>query len=86
MCIFCVYTVSFSGPNGVILLSFPPPFSFAFMMNLFEGHVLHEQRHGCIFLSLCEMGNIVPEEKCTVKISLVVTHYMFVFLNRSFMS
>lgn len=46
------YMQAFSGPNCFIL--------FCLMMNLFEGHFLHEQRLWCIFLSMWNGGSIVP--------------------------
>ena len=49
------YMQAFSGPNCFILFFF-----FCLMMNLFEGHFLHEQRLWCIFLSMWNGVSIVP--------------------------
>lgn len=51
------------------------------MMNLFEGHFLHEQRLGCMFFLSVKWAGLFPEEHCTVKTSLVVTHYVFIFVS-----
>lgn len=60
------------------------------MMNLFEGHFLREQRLGCIFQFLFFFlwnGYYYPLRKsCTVRTSLVMTHYMFIFLHYSLTS
>lgn len=56
------------------------------MMNLFEGHFLHEQRLGCIFLFSVKWVALFPEQSCTLKTSLVVIHYMFIFVSHCVMS
>lgn len=95
-CVYAAYThniQAFSGPNCFIhfffLFFF---FSFLFlsllclMMNLFEGHFLQNKGFDA-YSFLRETGVVLfPEENCTVKTGLVVTHSVFKFFFFFFLS
>lgn len=84
MCIYYVYTLIyklFSGPNCFILFFFPLPYD-EFVWRASSSWI-KALMHIPFYVKWVVL---FPEESCTVKTSLVVTHSVFLFLNHCYTS